>query len=416
MIIDSRGWPTVECEVLFAGEIIGRASVPSGASTGSFEAIELRDQGTSFLGRGINVAIRNIQEVIAPKIRGFGEGHQEDLDRILCELDGTPNKSRLGANAILAVSMAYLRASAQVHRRPLFREIAELFGDRGRLLPVPLMNVVNGGRHADNNLDIQEFMILPFGQTFGDSVRIGVEVFQNLRKILSARGHSVTVGDEGGFAPRISSIREILGLITEAITKSGYQPGKSVGLALDVAASELFIKGEYRLRTEEGVKRTPDEVSDYYRRLAKEFELVSIEDGLAEDDWKGWTLMTRQLGGVLQLVGDDLFVTNPERLKKGIEGRVANAVLIKPNQIGTVSETLRTIRIAREAGYKTVVSHRSGETEETFIADLAVGTEAGQIKAGGLSRSERLAKYNQLLRIEEELGNQAEYRGGELFR
>lgn len=405
-ILDSRGWPTVEADILFEN-VVGRAAVPSGISTGSFEAVELRDGGDRYLGRGVRRAIANLQEIGA-KLKGFEIGRQAELDRTLQELDGTEDKSRLGANTLLAVSLAYARASALDQGIPLYRWIARLVGVSGDLLPVPLMNVINGGRHADNNIDIQEFMVVPCGGSFSESLRIGAEVFQHLKKIL-AKSFSVAVGDEGGFAPRLDSNRQALELLMEAIHKAGFKAGREVSLALDLAASEFYLKGEYRFRTEEGVKRKAAELTDYYRRLRQDFPIVSLEDGLAEDDWEGWALMTRQLGSTLQLVGDDLFVTHPGRLRKGIELKAANAVLIKPNQIGTLTETLETIQLARAAGYRTVISHRSGETEDTFIADLAVGTNAGQIKAGSLSRSERLAKYNQLVRIEEELGAAAKF-------
>ncbi|MBI2082958.1 MAG: phosphopyruvate hydratase [Deltaproteobacteria bacterium] len=409
-IIDSRGWPTVEADVVLDNQMIGRAAVPSGASTGSFEAIELRDGDSKrYLGKGVRRAIQNIHSLISEKLKGFEIGRQGDLDRLLLEIDGTKEKSHLGANAMLAVSLAYARATALAKKIPLYRLLSDLAQESGTLLPVPFMNVINGGRHADNNIDIQEFMIVPIGERFSHSLQIGVEVFQNLKKLLSSKNLSTAVGDEGGFAPRVDSNRQVLELLCEAIKKAGYRAGKEVFLGLDVAASEFFMNGEYRLRTEEGVKRTAAELSDYYRRLKNDFELISIEDGLAEEDWSGWVSMTRQMGGVLQLVGDDLFVTNPDRLRKGIELKAGNAILIKVNQIGTLSETLETIRLAKSHGYRCLISHRSGETEDSFIADLAVGVEAGQIKTGSLARSERLAKYNQLLRIEEELGKSARF-------
>ncbi|MBI2982018.1 MAG: phosphopyruvate hydratase [Deltaproteobacteria bacterium] len=414
-IIDSRGWPTVEADVVLDNQMVGRAAVPSGASTGSFEALELRDGDAGrYLGKGVLKALENIA-LIAGKVKGFETGRQGEFDRRLLDLDATPTKSKLGANAILAVSLAYARATALARKLPLYRHIAELSEESGRSLPIPFMNVINGGRHADNNIDIQEFMIVPTAATFSESLRIGVEVFQSLKKILASRNFSTAVGDEGGFAPRVESNRQALELLSEAIRKAGYRPGQEVSLALDVAASEFFVKGEYRLRTEAGVTRTAALMSDYFRRLKSEFELVSIEDGLAEEDWAGWVYMTRQLGGVIQLVGDDLFVTNSERLQKGIEMKAGNAILIKPNQIGTLSETLETIRLAKRCGYRCLISHRSGETEDAFIADLAVGSGVGQIKTGSLSRSERLAKYNQLLRIEEELGETALFPDRTLF-
>ena len=411
-ILDSRGWPTVEVELALDNRQWARAAVPSGASTGSFEAVELRDDDPKrFLGRGVQKAVRAVREVIAPRIRGMETGRQPELDRLLIELDGTKNKSRLGANGMLAVSLAYARLSAAAQGMPLYRHLAQLSGATGTVLPLPMMNVINGGRHADNNLDIQEFMIIPIGSTFAESLRIGTEIFQCLKKGLRDANLSTAVGDEGGFAPQVASNREALDHLAAAAGKAGYTPGRDLFFAVDAAASEFCVNGEYRFRTEKGTLRTAAELSDYYRRLQQDYPLVSIEDGLAEEDWEGWSGLTRQLGTTLQLVGDDIFVTNPERLRRGIERKVANAVLVKLNQIGTLSETLETIRIAHEAGYRTVISHRSGETEDPFIADLAVGTDAGQIKTGSLARSERLAKYNQLLRIEEELGKQAVYAG-----
>ncbi|MBI2067395.1 MAG: phosphopyruvate hydratase [Deltaproteobacteria bacterium] len=415
-ILDSRGWPTLEVDIRLDDGTVGRGAVPSGASTGSFEALELRDGDQNrFLGRGVQKAIKHIVREIGPRLIGYEIGRQKELDQLLLNLDGTEEKSRLGANTILAVSIAYARATAGSRKIPLYRSIAELAGRPGTLLPLPMMNVINGGRHADNNIDIQEFMIVPAGSTFAESLRIGAEVFQSLKKNLTAKNLSVAVGDEGGFAPRVESIREILQLLIDAVEKAGYRPGEQVYFALDVAASEFFVRNEYRLRSEEGVLKRAQELSDYYRKLKRDFPVVSIEDGLSEEDWAGWAYMTSQLGGTVQLVGDDLFVTNKKRLERGIEQRVANAVLIKLNQIGTVSETLETMHLAWKAGYRTIVSHRSGETEDPFIADFAVGTGAGQIKTGSLSRSERLAKYNQLIRIEEELGPRAQMAKTEIF-
>ncbi len=415
-VLDSRGWPTVEADVFLEGGLFGRAAVPSGASTGTFEAVELRDGDSKrYLGRGVERAVRNVTEKIAPRLRGLETGRQEEIDRALIDLDGSQNKAHLGANAILAVSLAYAWASAKVQKRPLYRYIAEQAGEAGDLLPVPLMNVVNGGRHADNPLDIQEFMIVPLGPTFRESLRMGAEVFHHLKKILASKGLSTAVGDEGGFAPSLKSNREVLETLCEAAGKAGYKAGRDLLIALDVAATELCQGGQYRLRSEEGEKRSSRELIDYYKKLTKDFPIVSIEDGLAEEDWEGWSLVTQEMGKGTQLVGDDLFVTNPERLRRGITSKTANAILIKLNQIGTLTETLETIRIAKKAAFRTVISHRSGETEDTTIADLAVGTNSGQIKTGSLSRSERLAKYNRLLRIEEELGKQARYPGRTLF-
>lgn len=416
-ILDSRGWPTVEADVFLDSGERGRAAVPSGASLGTFEAVELRDgDDTRYSGKGVRKAVQNIVQKMAAKVRGFEAGRQADLDRLLIELDGTKNKGTLGANAVLAVSLAYAHASAASRKRPVYRYIAEMMGEEGNLLPVPLMNVVNGGRHADNPLDIQEFMIVPCGISFSESLRMGVEVFQSLKRLLASKKLSTAVGDEGGFAPQLGSNREVLDLLAEAARKAKLEPGRDIFFALDVASTEVCADGKYRLHTEEGPKGAADELIAYYQKLCAQYPIVSIEDGLAEEDWKGWESLTKALGSQVQLVGDDLFVTNPERLKKGIAAHVANAVLIKPNQIGTLTETLEAIRIAKDGGYRTVLSHRSGETEDTTIADIAVGTCAGQIKTGSLSRSERLAKYNQLLRIEEELGDKARYLGKACFQ
>jgi enolase len=415
-ILDSRGWPTIEVAIRFRSGITAQAAVPSGASTGTFEAVELRDGNPKrYLGRGVEKAVANVREIISVKLKNFPSGRQSDLDQLLIDLDGTKNKANLGANAILGVSLAYAKASATMRGIPLYRYIAELSGESGDLLPVPLMNVINGGAHADNALDIQEFMIVPCGVTFRESLRMGAETFHHLKKILQSRKLSTGLGDEGGFAPELTSNRETLELLWEATTKAGYEPGRDILFALDVASTELYKNGSYQLHTEEGEKKSAPELASYYSKLAKDFSVISIEDGLAEDDWDGWVALTKELGNKIQLVGDDLFVTNPERLKKGIAQKASNAILIKLNQIGTLSETLEAIRMAKAAGFRTVISHRSGETEDTTIADLAVGTNSGQIKTGSLSRSERLAKYNQLLRIEEELGTKARYLGRKTF-
>jgi enolase len=407
-IIDSRGNPTVEAEVFLDNGMKGRASVPSGASTGSHEALELRDKDPKrFLGKGVQKAVQHIRRRIAPKILGMNVTEQDRIDRIMLQLDGTPNKKQLGANAILAVSLACAKAAANGLDIPLYRYIG---GDSANQLPLPLMNIVNGGVHADNNLDLQEFMILPVGaKTFKEGLRIGVEVFHHLKAILKTKGYNTSVGDEGGFAPNLKSNEEAFSLILEAIKKSGYHPGKDIGIGIDAAATEFYKGGSYFLKAEKRPRRTSSEMIDYYESLIKKFPILSIEDGLAEDDWKGWKAMTARLGGKIQLVGDDLFVTNPNRLMKGIRKGVGNAILIKLNQIGTLTETLEVIEIAKKAGYRTVISHRSGETEDTTISDLAVGTNAGQIKTGAPSRTDRVAKYNQLLRIEEELGGRATF-------
>ena len=415
-ILDSRGWPTVEAEIVSDCGLVSRAAVPSGASTGTYEAVELRDgDPRRFLGKGVNKAVQNISGPISASLKNFPTGRQKDLDKLLLELDGTENKSRLGANALLAVSLAYARATAKFEKKPLYLLIAGLMGEEGNLLPVPLMNVINGGRHADNALDIQEFMIVPCGPSFKESLRMGAELFQHLKKILSSKKLSTGLGDEGGFAPALESNRQVLEILSEAVTKAGLKLGRNLFFALDVASTELYQNGSYHLKTEEGEKTSGEALGKYYAKLAREFPIVSIEDGLAEEDWQGWVSLTAQLGKKVQLVGDDLFVTNPKRLERGIQEKAANAILIKPNQIGTLTETLETIRMAKLAGLRTVISHRSGETEDTTIADLAVGSGAGQIKTGSLSRSERLAKYNQLLRIEEELGSSARYLGSRLF-
>ncbi|MDM7325097.1 MAG: phosphopyruvate hydratase, partial [Thermus sp.] len=390
----------------------GRALVPSGASTGTHEALELRDGGRRYLGKGVRRAVENIQERIAPELIGRDALDQEGVDRAMLELDGTPNKSNLGANAILAVSLATARAAAEALGLPLYRYLG---GVQGVVLPVPLMNVINGGKHADNRVDFQEFMLVPAGvESFSESLRVGAEVFHTLKGVLKERGYSTNVGDEGGFAPDLRSNEEAIELLLLAIERAGYTPGQEVSIALDPAASELYRDGKYHLEGE-GRALASEEMVEFWASWVERYPIRSIEDGLAEDDWEGWRLLTQRLGGRIQLVGDDLFVTNPERLQQGIERGVANAILVKVNQIGTLSETLEAIRLAQRSGYRAVISHRSGETEDAFIADLAVAVNAGQIKTGSLSRSDRLAKYNQLLRIEEELGKGARFLGYEAF-
>lgn len=407
-ILDSRGNPTVEVEVLLESGHGGRASVPSGASTGKHEALELRDNDPKrYLGKGVQKAIQNIRRVMAPKLLGMDALDQKAIDAAMLRWDGTPNKIRLGANAILGVSLACAKAAAGYLGIPLYQHLGGLSATR---LPLPMMNILNGGVHADNNLDLQECMIIPVGaKSFKEALRMGVEVFHHLRTILKGKGYKTSVGDEGGFAPDLRSNEEAFSLILEAVRKSGYEPGRQVALGIDAAATEFYRKGAYFLKAEKKSKRTSAEMIDYYETLARKFPIISIEDGLAEDDWKGWKAMTTRLGKKIQLVGDDLFVTNPNRLSKGIREKVANAILVKLNQIGTLTETLDVIEIARKAGYRTVISHRSGETEDTTISDLAVGTNAGQIKTGAPSRTDRVAKYNQLLRIEEELRSRAIY-------
>ena len=407
-ILDSRGNPTVEVEVLLENGSRGRASVPSGASTGSHEALELRDKDPKrYLGKGVQKAVGNIHRVIAPKLVGMDVLNQKGIDTAMLQWDGTPNKMRLGANALLGVSLACAKAAANQLGIPLYRHIGGL---SAKHLPLPQMNILNGGAHADNNLDLQEFMILPIGaKTFREALRMGVEVFHHLKSILKEKGYNTSVGDEGGFAPNLHSNEEAFSLIIEAIKRSGYRPGKDVGLGIDAAATEFYRNGSYLLKAEKKPKRTSAEMIDYYEALIKKFPILSIEDGLAEDDWRGWKAMTARLGKKVQLVGDDLFVTNLKRFSRGIREGVANAVLIKLNQIGTLTETLEVIDIAKRARYKKIISHRSGETEDTTIADVAVGTNAGQIKTGAPSRTDRVAKYNQLLRIEEELGSRAIY-------
>jgi len=412
-ILDSRGNPTVEVELSVRSGAWGRAAVPSGASTGEFEATELRDGGPDWMGKGVMRAVENINGEIATAVRGQDASSQAALDRMLITLDGTPNKSRLGANAILAVSLAAAHAAAAEERLPLWRYLG---GESAHVLPVPMMNVVNGGAHADNAIDFQEFMIVPVGApSFREALRMGVETFHQLKKTLHERGLSTTVGDEGGFAPDLGSNEEALGVLVEAIKSAGFIPGDQVAIALDPAVSELFQNGAYVLE-HEGRTLSAAELTDYWADLAERYPIISLEDGMDEEDWDGWKTLTERLGDRLQLVGDDLFVTNTERLQRGIDAGVANSILIKVNQIGTLTETLAAIRLARENGYTAVMSHRSGETEDVTIADLAVATGCGQIKTGAPSRSDRVAKYNQLLRIEEALGAEARYPGRSAFR
>jgi enolase len=414
-ILDSRGNPTIEAEVCLVNGIVGRAAVPSGASTGENEALELRDHDKKrYGGKGVMKAVSNVNAIIAGTVAGHDASKQADIDRLLLGLDGTSNKQRLGANAILAVSLATARAAAQSLGQPLF---AYLGGPGALTLPVPMMNVLNGGVHADNNVDFQEFMIVPGGfSAFSDALQAGVEVFHSLKAVLKKSGHSTAVGDEGGFAPNLKSNEEAIEAILEGIVKAGYKPGDQVALALDPASSEFYQGGRYVFRKSDGSRKTSDEMTQLYDRWIREYPIVSIEDGLAESDWKGWAALTRELGERVQLVGDDLFVTNTEYLSRGLREKVANSILIKVNQIGTLTETLETIELARTHAYTCVISHRSGETEDTFIADLAVATNAGQIKTGSASRTDRIAKYNQLLRIEEELGDSARFPGFEAFR
>ena len=409
-ILDSRGNPTVETEVTLVSGIFGRAAVPSGASTGKHEMLELRDGDKKrYLGKGVVKAINNVLHKIGPELIGMDCLNQRDIDYVMIELDGTDNKGKLGANAILSVSMACAKAGATALELPLYRYIG---GIMARDIPVPMMNILNGGQHADNNVDIQEFMIMPVGApTFKEGLRMSAEVFQTLRSVLKGKGYNTAVGDEGGFAPNLKSNEEALSLITTAIEKAGYKPGKDLAIALDSAASSFFSNGKYILSTEKKPRKTSEEMVKFYQDLVKKYPIVSIEDGLAENDWEGWKGLTEALGSKIQIVGDDIFVTNKKLLEKGISQGIANSILIKLNQIGTLTETLETIQAAKEAGYTTVVSHRSGETEDTYMADVAVAANCGQIKSGSLSRSERLAKYNQLLRIEEELGEAAVYRG-----
>ncbi len=411
-ILDSRGNPTVEAEVVLEGGVRGRAAVPSGASTGEHEAVELRDNDKShYLGKGVLQAVENVESVLAPELTGMDAANQRLLDATMIAIDGTPNKSKLGANAILAVSMAAARASATALHLPLYRYLG---GVNASVLPTPMMNILNGGAHADNNVDFQEFMVMPVGaERFSDALRWGAEVFHTLKGVLKKKGYNTAVGDEGGFAPSLKSNEEAIDLILESIEAAGYKAGEEIAIALDPAASEFYDKeaGLYVFKKSDRRELSSDAMARYWESWARQYPIVSIEDGLAEDDWEGWKNLSELLGASIQLVGDDLFVTNTERLQRGIEEGVANSILIKVNQIGTVSETLEAIELGRRYGYTSVISHRSGETEDTFIADLAVATGAGQIKTGSASRTDRIAKYNQLLRIEEELGQTAEYLG-----
>ncbi len=415
-ILDSRGNPTVEVDVVLASGATGRAAVPSGASTGEFEATELRDGGSEWLGKGVTTAVANAGGEIAEALRGTDAADQEALDRAMIELDGTPNKSRLGANAILGVSLAAARASATDAGEPLYSYVAALAGAGSpSVLPVPMMNVLNGGAHADNSVDFQEFMVVPVGaRSFTDALRVGTEVFHSLKAILKDRGLATAVGDEGGFAPDLDSNSDALGALVDGIEAAGFTPGEDVFIALDPATSEIFEGGAYVLEHEDR-SLSADDMASYWADAIDSFPIVSIEDGMDEEDWDGWKVLTDRVGERCQLVGDDLFVTNPERLARGIQAGIANSILVKVNQIGTLTETLQAIRVARDAGYTAVMSHRSGETEDTTIADLAVATGVGQIKTGAPSRSDRVAKYNQLLRIEEELGDAATYPGIEAF-
>ena len=407
-IMDSRGNPTIECDITLDGGAFGRAAVPSGASTGSFEALELRDGGNAYMGKGVLTAVKNVNEIIAPAIIGMDASDQTTLDEKMIALDGTSNKEKLGANAILAVSLAAAHAVAAQKNIPLYKYIAEIYGNSNPcVLPRPMMNIINGGAHADNGLDAQEFMIIPNGaKSESDAIRMGSEIFHNLKSILKKGGNSTNVGDEGGFAPNFHSCAEALDTIIAAIRAAGYTPGADVSIGLDVASSEFYKNGMYEF---EGKSLTSDQMIEFYQDLISKYPIISIEDALAEEDWNGWKKLTDTIGAKCQLVGDDLFVTNPARLKKGIDAGVANAILIKVNQIGSLTETLRAIKMAQDAKYGVIVSHRSGETEDTTIADLSVATNAGQIKTGSMSRTDRMAKYNQLLRIEEELGNAAKY-------
>ena len=412
-IMDSRGNPTVEVEVFLEDGTVGRAAVPSGASTGVHEAVELRDGDKSrYLGKGVLKAVDNVNTVIAPELIGFDATDQAGIDLLMIELDGSPNKGKLGANAILGVSMAVAKAAAESLGLPLYQYLG---GFNSKELPVPMMNILNGGEHADNNVDIQEFMIMPVGApNFREALRMGAEVYHSLKAVLKSRGLNTAIGDEGGFAPNLSSNEEALKVIIEAIEKAGYKPGEDIFLAMDVASSEIYQEGKYNLAGE-GITKTAAEMVDFYEELVSKYPIISIEDGMAEDDWEGWKLLTEKLGNKIQLVGDDLFVTNTKRLKMGIDQDIANSILIKVNQIGTLTETFETIEMAKRAGYTCVISHRSGETEDATIADIAVAVNAGQIKTGAPTRSDRIAKYNQLLRIEEELSLVGKYEQKNVF-
>ncbi len=412
-ILDSRGNPTVEVEVYLEDGSMGRAAVPSGASTGAYEAVELRDGDKSrYLGKGVRKAVENVNEIIAPEIIGMDVFDQVGIDMTMIELDGTPNKGKLGANAILGVSMAVARAAAASLGIPLYNYLG---GFNAKTLPVPMMNILNGGKHADNTVDIQEFMVMPVGaESFTEALRIGAEIFHSLKKVLGAKGLNTAVGDEGGFAPNLKSNEEAITTILEAIKAAGYEAGKDVFLALDVAATEMYKDGKYHFEGE-GVTKTTEEMIAFYEDLVNKYPIISIEDGLSEDDWEGWQALTERIGGKVQLVGDDLFVTNTERLARGIELKTGNSILVKVNQIGSLTETFDAIEMAKRAGYTAVISHRSGETEDSTIADIAVATNAGQIKTGAPSRTDRVAKYNQLLRIEDELGDTSRYGGLKAF-
>ncbi|WP_340104080.1 phosphopyruvate hydratase [Rhodohalobacter sp. 8-1] len=415
-ILDSRGNPTVEVDVILESGILGRAAVPSGASTGEFEAVELRDGDADYyLGKSVKNAVDNVNNVIADELLGYPSTMQVDIDQMLIDLDGTPNKSKLGANALLGVSMAVSKAAAMATGLPLWRYLG---GVNSKVLPLPMMNIINGGSHADNNVDPQEFMIMPVGaETFSEAVRMGAEIFHNLKKVLSSKGYNTSVGDEGGFAPNLKSNEEALEVILTAIEKAGYTPGDEVLIALDPASSEFYDteKKVYEFKWSDGSVRDADEMVEYWASWVEKYPIISIEDGMYEDDWNGWKTLTDAIGDKVQLVGDDLFVTNTERLARGIEEGIANSILVKVNQIGTLTETLDAIEMAHKNGYTSVISHRSGETEDTTIADLAVATNAGQIKTGSMSRTDRIAKYNQLLRIEEELGDAALFLGRDTF-
>jgi len=412
-ILDSRGNPTIEVDVVLENGIMGRAAIPSGASTGAYEAVELRDGDSKrYNGKGVLKAVENVNSILAPEIAGYDATDQAGIDRVMLELDGTPNKGKFGANAILGVSIAVAKAAAEAVGLPLYQYLG---GTNAKVLPVPMMNILNGGKHADNNVDIQEFMILPVGAAnFAEALRMNTEVYHMLKSVLKKKGLNTAVGDEGGFAPMLGSNEEALAVILEAIQAAGYQPGEEIALAIDSAASEFFKDSKYVLAAE-GKSLTAAEMVDYYAMLVEKYPIISIEDGLAEDDWDGWKQLNERLGGRIQIVGDDIFVTNTERLARGIQMGVANSILIKLNQIGTVTETLDTIEMAKQAGFTAVVSHRSGETEDVTIADLVVATNAGQIKSGAPCRTDRVAKYNQLLRIEEELGSLAIYKGKSTF-
>ncbi len=415
-ILDSRGNPTVEADVILTDGSLGRAAVPSGASTGELEAVELRDGDASrYLGKGTRKAVEHINKPIAEALLGKDAAQQARIDHILIDLDGTTNKSKLGANAMLAVSLAAARAAAASQRTPLYRYLG---GVGANILPVPLMNILNGGAHADNSVDVQEFMIAPYGAAkFSEALRMGVEVFHTLKKVLKKKGYSTSVGDEGGFAPNLKSNDEALELVLEAISQAGYKPGEQIGIALDPASSEFYIEGKYVFKKSDKSQRTSEQMVEFWANWVRQFPaIVSIEDGMSEEDWPGWKLLTNTLGGKIQLVGDDIFVTNPAIFRKGIDQGIANSILVKVNQIGTLTETLEAMQLASVSNYTAVVSHRSGETEDPFIADLVVATGAGQIKTGSASRTDRIAKYNQLLRIEQQLGDAARFPGRKAFR